>query len=239
MHLLAAGFPLRRRRHPSPASLLGVLWAPFHPLPAPRPRRPRPAPQAPPRSLALRPLPAPAAPGARSLAWGLRIPLPGPQHGALPRGPAVHQVPAARLQPALLGETRSREGRAGEGAGRCRGTRVPGELTAAASEPGSGGRQGVPIGGGEQKADKEGGEGWRGRERKETEQREKVRRGETTWALPFEEPLRLGFHLAADDSRCGVTSLSSPPEGSAPLQPPVHTPPSHFFLLPHYHKIQS
>lgn len=62
----------------------------------------------------------------------------------------------------------------------------------------------------------------------ETEQREKVRRGETTWALPFEEPLRLGFHLAADDSRCGVTSLSSPPEGSAPLQPPVHTPPSHW-----------
>ena len=70
-------------------------------------------------------------------AQDIQLPPPGPQHGALSWGPAVHQVPAARLQPALLGETRSGEGRAGEGAGRGRRAGVPRELTAAASDPGS------------------------------------------------------------------------------------------------------
>lgn len=99
----------------------------FHPVRAPaRPaapptagparRRPRP------RSIALRP--SPPAPGAPGPGLGLRIPPPGPQHGALSRGPAGYQVPAARLQPALLGETRSGEGRAGEGPGEGR-ARVP------------------------------------------------------------------------------------------------------------------
>lgn len=49
----------------------------------------------------------------------------------------------------------------GRGLGRGAGPESPGELTAAASEPGSR-RQGVPKGGGEKAADKEGGEGWRG-----------------------------------------------------------------------------
>lgn len=96
---------------PSPPSL--AAGGPRGPRSPPAGSPPRPAHRPRPRPLALRPLPAPAAPGARSRAWGLGIPPPGPQHGAISRGPAVHQVPAARLQPALLGESRSPEGRAG------------------------------------------------------------------------------------------------------------------------------
>uniref|UniRef100_A0A5F7ZGR0 Tetraspanin-2 n=1 Tax=Macaca mulatta TaxID=9544 RepID=A0A5F7ZGR0_MACMU len=86
-----------RRPHLSPAWPLGVL-APLPAAPRPAPRRPRPGP---PRSSPSPP--APAAPGARSAGLGTGDPAAGPQHGALPRGPAVHQVPAARLQLALLG----------------------------------------------------------------------------------------------------------------------------------------
>lgn len=124
------------------------------PAPPPRPpKAPPTAPRAPPPPRRLPPLPA-----LRARAWGLGIPPPGPQHGALPRGPAVHQVPAARLQPALLGETRCRAGRAGEGPGggagaRGRGPRGAGRCGVRA------GLQGVLKGGGEEEADKEGGEG--------------------------------------------------------------------------------
>lgn len=55
--------------------------------------------------------PAPPAGARRSRgsarAWGIGSPLPGSQYGALSRGSAVHQVSAARLQPAVLGETRT------------------------------------------------------------------------------------------------------------------------------------
>lgn len=50
-------------------------------------------------------------------------------------------------------------------------------------------------------------------------------------ALPV-EPLCLAFHLEPDDTRCGDTSLSLPPDSlphpapPPPPPPPVHTPPS-------------
>lgn len=111
-HASLSGSP-RARSSPAPGA---------GPAPPPRPpQAPPTAPRAPPPPRRLPPLPA-----LRARAWGLGIPPPGPQHGALPRGPAMHQVPTARLQPALLGETRSPEGRAGEGPGGGAGPGSPG-----------------------------------------------------------------------------------------------------------------
>lgn len=62
----------------------------------------RPRPQVTP--LSTRPAPPAGARRSRgsARAWGIGSPPPGSQHGAFSRGPAVHQVFAARLQPAVL-----------------------------------------------------------------------------------------------------------------------------------------